>query len=304
MPMTRAQFKKQLQRGLNTVFGLEYKRYPEQWRQIFDVSDSDKAWEEDTLVVGLRTADVKPEGKGVSYDEGGESWTQRYQHETISLAFSITEEAIEDNLYLDMGRKYSAALARSMANAKEIRGANVLNNGFAGGQFAIGDGVALFSTAHPLWFGGNGTNTLSTQADLSEASMEDMLTLIFNMVDDKNIPVAAQAVKLIVPPALQFTAQRLLMTPGRTGTADNDINAIKSMGLVSGGFTVNQRLTDTNAWFIKTDVPDGLKHFVRKAMKRGMEEDFESGNMRYKARERYSFGATDWRGACGSSGVS
>lgn len=302
--MNRALIKKQLQRGLNTVFGLEYKRYPEQWRQIFDVYNSDKAWEEDVLVVGLGAAQQKAEGRGVAYDDGGEAWTQRYVAKTVALAFAITEEAVEDNLYMNMGAKYARALARSMAHTKEIDGANVLNYGFQAGAYAIGDGQALFSTAHPLWSGANGANTLTTQADLSEAALEDILTLIFNMVDDRGIPVAAQGVRLIIPPALQFTAERLLRSPGRVETADNDINAIRSMGLMSGGFAVNQRLTDTNAWFIKTDVSDGAKHFVRKALKKGMEEDFETGNMRYKARERYSFGVTDWRGLVGCSGVS
>lgn len=301
--MNRALMKKQLRRGLNTVFGLEYKRHPEQWRQIFEVYSSDQATEEDVLVVGLGAGKVKPEGRGVDYDVGGESWTKYYRHETVALAFALTEEAQEDNLYMNLGAKYARAQARSMQHTKEIKGANVLNYGFTGGATAIGDGQPLFSTAHPLWNGSNGANTLATQADLAEASMEDMLTVIFTMVDDRGIPVSAQAVKLIVPPALQFTAQRLLMTPGRVGTADNDINAIKSMGLVSGGFAVNQRLTDANAWFIKTDVPDGFKHFVRRPLRKRMQEDFETGNLRYKADERYVFGVTEWRAGCGSSGL-
>lgn len=301
--MNRALMKKQLRRGLNTVFGLEYKRHPEQWKQIFDVYSSDQAVEEDVLVVGLGAGKVKPEGRGVDYDVGGESWTKYYRHDTVALAFAITEEAQEDNLYMNLGAKYARAQARSMQHTKEIKGANVLNNGFTAGAYAIGDGVALFSAAHPLWNGSNGANTLSAQADLAEASMEDILTLIFTVTDDRGIPVSAQAVKLIVPPALQFTAQRLLMTPGRVGTSDNDINAIKSMGLVSGGFAVNQRLTDANAWFIKTDVPDGAKHFVRRGLRKRMQEDFETGNLRYKADERYAFGVTDWRGLFGSSGL-
>lgn len=301
--MNRALMKKQLRRGLNTVFGLEYKRHAEQWKQVFDVYSSDQATEEDVLVVGLGAGKIKPEGRGVDYDVGGESWTKYYRHETVALAFALTEEAQDDNLYMNLGAKYARAQARSMQHTKEIKGANVLNNGFTGGAYAIGDAQPLFSTAHPLWYGGNGANTLATQADLAEASMEDMLTVIFTMVDDRNIPVSAQAVKLIVPPALQFTAQRLLMTPGRVGTADNDINAIKSMGLVSGGFAVNQRLTDPNAWFIKTDVPDGFKHFVRRGLRKRMQEDFETGNLRYKADERYCFGVTNWRAGCGSSGL-
>jgi len=302
MPMNRQQFKKQLQRGLNVVFGLEYKRYPEEWRAIFDVSSSDKAYEEDVLVVGLGPAAVKPEGRSVAYDEGGESWTARYVHETIALAFAITEEAMEDNLYMSLGAKYARALARSMVHTKEIKAANVLNNGFLGGAYAIGDGQALFSTAHPLWNGQTGANTLSTQADLAEASLEDVDTLIQTMVDDRGIPVAAQGLKIIVPPALAYTCERLLTSPGRPGTPDNDINALKGMGRFPGGYTVNRRLTDPFAWFIKTDVPDGLKYFQRVGMKRGMEGDFETGNMRYKARERYSFGVTDWRGVVGCHG--
>lgn len=302
--MNRALFRKTLQRGLNTVFGLEYRRYSEQWRDIFDVESSDKAWEEETLVVGLGAGQVKAEGRGVSYDQGGESWTQRYVHETVALAFAITEEAKEDNLYLSLGTQYTKAMARGMAHAKEIKGANILNNGFLGGAYAIGDGVALFSTAHPLWNGSNGANTLAAQADLAEASLEDMLTLISNMVDDRGIPVAANGLRVVVPTALQFTIERLLKTVGRPGTADNDINAIRSKGLLSGGYSVNQRITDSNSWYIKTDINDGAKHKVRKAISGGMEEDFETGNLRFKKRERYSFGVTDWRGLAGCSGTS
>lgn len=302
--MNRALIKKQLVPGLNTVFGLEYKRHPEQWRQIFDVYSSDKAYEEDVLMVGLGAGREKAEGSGVTYDQGGESWTQRYVNKTMALAFAITEEAVEDNLYMQLGAKYSRAMARGMQHAKEIDGANILNNGFSAGAYAIGDGVALFSASHPLWYGANGANTLSAQADLSEASLEDMITLINNMVDDRGIPISAMGLKLIVPPALQFTAQRLLESPGRTGTADNDINAVRSLGLISGGFSMNQRLTDTNAWFIKTDVPDGAKHFVRKAVKTSMDVDFQTGNLRYKSRERFVFGVTDWRGLVGCSGAS
>jgi len=300
--MNRALIKKQLNRGLNTVFGLEYKRYPEEWRSIFDLDQSDKAWEEDQLVVGLPGAKVKAEGKGVDYAVGGEGWTARYVHDTVALAFAITEEAQEDNLYMRMGAKYSKALARSFVHTKEIKGANVLNFGFTAGQYAGGDGVALYSTAHPLFNGDTAANTLATQADLSEAALEDMLTLMSNCVDDQGIPVSMGAVRLIVPPALRFTAHRLLRSTGRPGTPDNDPNAIRAMGELSD-VAVNRRLTDANSWHIKTDVNDGLKHFVRVAMMRGMEGDFESGNLRYKARERYSFGFTDWRGAFGCSGA-
>lgn len=301
MPMNRAQFKKELQEGLNTVFGLEYKQYPEQWRDSFDISISKKSYEEDVLLVGFGAAATKREGAGLQYDEGSEGWTARYIHETVALGFSITEEAVEDNLYGDIGAKYAKALARSLQHTKEVKGANVLNNGFSA-SFTGGDGVALFSTAHPLVGGGTFSNTFTTQADLSEASLEDALIAISNFVDDRRIPVSVMATKLIVPPALMFTAERLTKTMGRPGTADNDVNASKSMGMLTGGMRVNQRITDTNSWFLKTDCPDGLKHFVRKGVSRGMEGDFETGNLRYKARERYVNGWTNPRGAFGSSG--
>lgn len=299
--MNRAQFKKELQDGLNTTFGLEYKRYPEQWRDIFDISNSKKAFEEDQLMVGFGAASIKREGAGVAYDEGYEGWTARYRNDTVALAFAITEEAIEDNLYGDVGAKYSRALARSLQHTKEVSGAAVLNNGFSS-SYTGGDGVALFSTAHPLAGGGTFSNTFTTQADLSEASLEDALINISNFVDDRSIPISTMATRLIVPPSLMFVAERLIKSASRPGSADNDINASKSMGMLPGGASVNQRITDTNSWFIKTDCPDGLKHFIRKGVSRGMEGDFETGNMRYKARERYSFGWTDPRGAFGSSG--
>jgi len=302
--MNRALFKKQLQLGLNTVFGLEYKRYPEEWRAIFDVESSAKAYEEDVLQMGLGAAQVKPEGRGVSYDQGGEVWTARYNHETIALACAFTEEAMEDNLYMDQGKKYAAALARSLQHTKEIKGANILNNAFTAGAFAGGDGVALLSTAHPLAGGGTFANRLTVDADLAEASLEDIDTLIQTMVDERGIPVAAQGLKVIVPPQLAYTAERLLTSPGRPGTPDNDVNALKGMGRFPGGYTVNRRITDTNSWYIKTDVPNGMKHFVRKPVSGGMEGDFESGNLRFKKRERYSFGFTDPRGLVGSSGSS
>lgn len=301
--MNRALFKRQLQVGLNSVFGLEYRRYPEQWRAFLDVESSDKAYEEDVLQVGLGAAAVKQEGTGVSYDAGGESWVQRYVHETIALAFAITEEAVEDGQYGNIGQKYARALARSMQHTKEVKGANLLNNGFST-SFPIGDAAALFSTAHPLWGGGNGANKASVDGDLSEAALEDALIAISNFTDDRGIPMSCTAQKLIIPPALKFVAQRLLFSDFRPGTTDNDLNAIKSMGLLPGGFSVNQRLIDSNAWFIKTDCPDGMKMMQRTKMQRGVEGDFETGNMRYKARERYSIGATDWRGAYGSQGGS
>jgi hypothetical protein len=299
--MNRASFRKQLQEGLNAIFGLEYKRYPEEWRQIFDVYRSTKSYEEDVLMTGLGAAQVKAEGAGVAYDSGSESWTARYLMETIALAFALTEEAMEDNLYGDIGARYARALARSMHHTKEVKGANVLNNGFTAG-FTGGDGKVLFATDHPLQGGGTLSNTFTVAADLAEASLEDALIQISNWTDDRGIPIAAQALKLIIPSALCFVSERLLATSLRPGTADNDVNAIKSKGMLPQGYAVNHRLTDPDAWFLKTDVPDGLKYFQRKALQRGMEGDFETGNMRYKARERYVMGWTDPRAAFGSPG--
>lgn len=300
--MNRAQFKKQLQRGLNSVFGMEYRRHPEQWREIFEVHQSEKAYEEDVLLVGLGAAQVKPEGQSVNYDAGYEAWTARYVNETVAIAFAITEEAIEDGLYGNLGAKFSRSMARSMQHTKEVKGANILNNGFSS-SYPIGDGKPLFATDHPLAGGGTGSNTFTTQADLAEASLEDALIAVSQLVDDRGLPVSVMATKLIIPPALVFTADRLLNSNLRPGTSDNDVNAIKNQGLIPQGAKVNQRLTDSNAWFLLTDCPDGLKHFVRKAVSRGVEGDFETGNMRYKARERYAFGVTDWRAAFGSSGA-
>lgn len=301
--MNRALFRKQLQDGLNSVFGLEYKRYPEQWREIFEVDSSDKAYEEDVLMAGLGAAAVKAEGAGVQYDAGGESWVSRYMHETIALAFAITEEAVEDGQYGNLGTKFSRALARSMQHTKEVKGANILNFAATSG-YTGGDGKVLLATDHPLYNGGSGANRPTTMADLSEATLEDALIAISQLTDDRGIPVALTAQKLIVPPALKFVAQRLLFSDFRPDSANNDINAIRNMGMLPGGFCVNQRLTDTNAWFIKTDAMDGLKHLKRIGIQRGVEGDFETGNMRYKARERYSFGWTDWRGVYGSTGGS
>ncbi len=301
--MNRARFRKQLQEGLNTVFGMEYRRYNQEWRPIYSVENSQKAYEEDVLLAGLAGAPVKPEGAPVSYDSGGEAFTARYVHETIALAFSLTEEAEEDNLYGSIGSKYSRALARSMQHTKEVKGAATLNNGFDS-SYPGGDGVELFSTAHPLYGGGTQSNTFSTQADLSETSLEEAFIAISKFVDERSLPIAVQAQKLIVPPDLMFVAERLLVTTLRVGTADNDINALRNMNMVPGGCHKNHRLTDTNAWFLITDAMDGLKHMVRKKIQRGIEGDFETGNMRYKARERYSFGWSDYRGAFGSSGSS
>lgn len=301
--MNRARFRKELQEGLNSVFGLEYKRYEQEWRPIFTIENSNKAYEEDVLLAGLSGAPVKSEGAPVAYDQGGEAYVSRYVHETIALAFAITEEAEEDNLYGSIGAKYSRALARSMQHTKEVKGAAILNNGF-NSSFPGGDGVPLFSTAHPLFGGGTQANTFTTQADLSETSLEEAFIGISKFVDERGIPVAVQATKLIVPTDLQFVAKRLIGSPYRPGTADNDINAMKDMGMLPGGMHKNHRLTDTNAWFLITDCLDGLKHMVRKNIQRGIEGEFETGNMRYKARERYSFGWSDYRGAWGSSGNS
>ena len=304
MAINRAAIKKQLQEGLNTVFGLEYKQYPEQWREIFEVSrEGRKAYVEDVLMTGLGAAPVKAEGAGVQYDEASESYVSRYVFETIALAFAITEEAMEDELYSTLGSKMARALARSMQHTKNVKGANILNNGFSA-SYPGGDGVALFSTAHPLKVGSNGSNTLATAADLSETSLEDLLILSGKFEDDRGLPVPVSCKKLIVPTELQFVATRLLSGPAdmRVGTADREINAIKTMGLLNG-VAVNRFLTDPDAFFITTDCPDGLKFIERVSLKKGMEGDFESGNMRYKARERYACGFSDWRGAVASQGA-
>lgn len=299
MAMNRMAFRKQLQEGLNAVFGMEYRRYPEEWRDIFDIETSTKAFEEDVLLAGFAGAPVKPEGTGVAYDEGGESYVARYTHETIALAFAITEEAEEDGLYGSLGSKYSKALARSLQHTKEVKGSNILNNGFSS-SYLGGDGVPLFSLSHPMYGGGNQANMLSTAADLAEASLEQAAIDISEIDDDRGIPLALQIRKLVIPTELQFVATRILMSPYRTNTGDNDISAIFQLGTVGDGFCVNHRLTDDSNWFLKTDCPDGMKHFVRKKVSRGLEGDFETGNMRYKARERYSFGWSDWRGAFAS----
>ncbi len=300
MAMNRALFAKQLEPGLNTLFGLEYKRYPEQWRQLFAYNTSKKAFEEDVLNEGFGAAPEKSEGAGVAYDTAAELWTARYNHLTYALAFSITEEAEEDGLYGSVGKRYVKALARSMQHTKEIKAANVLNNMFTSGNG--GDGVVLGSASHPST-SGNQSNILSTAADLSETSLEQILINISDMNDDRGIPAAAVGVKLVVPTALVFTADRLLKSTLRTATAENDINAIKAGGYLSGGVVTNQRLSDTDAWFVMTDIPDGLKMFQRRPLKNGMEGDFETGNIRYKCSERYSFGWSDWRGIMGSPGA-
>ena len=301
MPISRSQLVKELEPGLNALFGLEYARYENQHEQIFDTETSDRAFEEEVMLSGFGTAQVKPEGTGVNYDDATESFTARYTHETIALAFAITEEAVEDNLYDTISSRYTKALARSMANAKQVKAANVLNNGFDS-SFTGGDGVELFSTAHPTT-GGNIKNELSTAADLNETSLEQALIDIAGLTDDRGLKIALNGTKMIIPVNLQFTAERLMKSGQRVGTADNDINAIKNMGMVPQGYNVNHYLTDVDAWFIKTDVPNGMKHFTRAPLKTAMEGDFDTGNVRYKARERYSFGWSDWRGIFGSPGA-
>lgn len=302
MTMTRQQFPKQLQDGLNTVFGMAYDDFPTQYDKIFDTAQSSKAYEEDVLMVGLGGALEKTEGAGVAYDSGSEAWVARYQHATIALAFSITEEAVEDGRYGDIGQKYAKALARSMRYTKEVRGAAIINNGFDT-NYAGGDGKPLFSTSHPLTGGGTLSNKPSTDADLSEEALEDAFIAIEGFVDDRGLPIMVKAQSLILPRQSQFIGYRILKSNGQTGTANNDPNAIKDMGMLPGGMSVNNYLSDPDGWYIKTNAADGLKHFVRRKLKRGMEGDFETGNMRYKASERYSFGWTDWRGAYGSQGA-
>jgi hypothetical protein len=301
MAISRAQLVKELEPGLNALFGLEYKNYADEHAEIFDVENSDRAFEEEVMLSGFANASVKPEGSSVNYDTAQESFTARYTHETLALAFSITEEAIEDNLYDRLASRYTKALARSMANAKQVKAANVLNNAFSS-SFTGGDGVELCSAVHPI-VAGTFKNELSTAADLNETSLEQALIDIAAMTDERGLKIAAKGVKMIIPSALQFTAERLMKSQGRTATADNDINAVGSMGMIPQGYVVNHYLTDTDAFFIKTDVPNGLKMFVRAPIKTAMEGDFETGNVRYKARERYSFGFSDPRGIFGSPGA-
>ena len=299
MAMNRASFAKMLEPGLNTLFGREYDSYPAEYEAVFESNTSQKAFEEDVLLAGFGSAPTKNEGASVSYDDAGQQWTARYQHETVALAFSITEEAEEDGQYGSIASRYTKALARSMSSTKEIKAANVLNNATS---VNIGDGTTLLSTSHPTQ-NGNQSNTLATAADLSETSLESILIQIADMKDERGLRVAAQGTRLVIPTAYTFVAERLLESQLRTGTADNDINAIKSGGYLPGGYHVMRRLTDSDAFFVTTDVPDGLKMFQRSPMKKGMEGDFETGNVRYKVRERYSFGVTDWRGIFGSEGA-
>jgi len=302
MAINRAQLVKELEPGLNALFGLEYDRYENEHTEIFDTENSDRAFEEEVMLSGFGQAPVKGEGASVTYDTAQETFTARYSHETVALAFALTEEAIEDNLYDSLSSRYTKALARSMATTKQVKAANVLNNGFST-SFPGGDGKPLMTTDHPTLSGGDQSNEPATAADLNETSLENAMIDISQFVDERGIKVNVQARKLIIPPQLKFVAERVLKTPGRVGTSDNDINAMKQMGMLPDGYTVNHYLTDTDAFFIKTDAPNGLKHFVRSPMSTGMEGDFETGNVRYKARERYSFGFSDWRGIYGSPGA-
>jgi len=302
MAINRAQLVKELVPGLHALFGLEYDRYDAEYEEIFETETSERAFEEEVMLTGFGEAPVKFEGSGVTYDTAQESFTARYSHETIALAFSLTEEAIEDNLYDTLSSRYTRALARSMMTTKNIKGANVLNNAFSS-SFVGGDGKELCATDHPTVGNETQRNELSTASDLNETSLEQSLIDIAAFEDERGLKINAQARKLIIPTALQFVEDRLLETPGRVGTADNDINAVRNMGMVPEGYTVNHYLTDTDAFFLTTDVPNGLKHFVRSPVSTSMEGDFETGNVRYKARERYSFGFSDWRGIFGSPGA-
>ena len=299
MAISRAQLVKELEPGLNALFGLEYKQYVNEAAEIFETENSDRAFEEEVMLSGFANAAVKPEGQGVTFDSAQETFTARYTNETIALAFAITEEAIEDNLYDRLASRYTKALARSMANTKQVKGAAVLNNAFTA-AYAGGDGKELCATDHPT-LAGTFSNELATAADLNETSLEQALIDIAAFTDKRGLKVAARGMKLIIPSALQFTAERLMKSKGRTGTADNDINAINNMGAVPEGYVVNHYLTDTAKWFVKTDVPNGLKHFTRAPLKTSMEGDFDTGNVRYKARERYVFGFSDPRGIFGSA---
>ena len=303
MAISRSQLVKELEPGLNALFGLEYKRYENQHAEIYTTETSDRAFEEEVMLSGFANAQVKAEGAGVSFDEAQETFTARYTHETVALAFAITEEAIEDNLYDRLAARYTKALARSMSNAKQVKAVDPLVNGLPGvGTFKSGDGKALFATDHPT-VAGSFKNTLTVQADLNETSLEQSLIDIAKMTDERGLRIAARGVKMIVPSENQFTAERLMKSQGRTGTADNDINAIVSMGMVPQGYRINNYLTDSDAFYILTDVPNGMKMFTRAPLTTAMEGDFDTGNVRYKARERYSFGVSDPRGIFASPGA-
>ena len=302
MAISRAQLAKELEPGLNALFGMEYSRYENEHAEIFETEASDRAFEEEVLIVGFGNARDKSEGQGVAYDQASEGFTARYTHETVALAFALTEESVEDILYDRLGARYTKALARSMAHTKQVKAANVLNNAFSS-SFTGGDGKSLVATDHPLAGGGTFSNRPSAFADLNETSLENALISISTFVDDRNMILALQGTKLVVPPQLQFVADRLLETPGRVETADNDINAVRNMGLLPQGYAVNHFLTDTDAFFVLTDCPDGFKHFERSPIATSMEGDFNTGNVRYKARERYSFGFSNPRAVFASQGA-
>jgi len=303
MAISRAQLLKELLPGLNALFGMEYKRYAEEHKEIYETETSDRSFEEETKLAGFSAAPVKNEGQAIAYDNAQEAWTARYNHETIAMGFSITEEAMEDNLYDSLSTRYTKSLARAMAYSKQVKAANILNNGF-NAAFPGGDGVSLFSTAHPLVSGGTNSNRPTVATDLNETALENAVIQIAAWTDEKGLLIAAKPRKLIIPPALMFVATRLLETNLRVGTTDNDINALKNNGSIPEGYTVNHFLTDPNAWFLTTDVPNGLKHFVRVPMSTSMDADFDTGNNRYKARERYSFGWSDPLGCFASPGAS
>jgi hypothetical protein len=304
MAISRAQLLKELLPGLNALFGMEYQRYGEEHKEIYESETSERSFEEETKLSGFGNAPVKGEGSAIAYDNAQEAWTARYNHETIALGFSLTEEAVEDNLYDTLSARYTKALARSMANTKQVKAANVLNNGFnTGGSYNGGDGVSLFNTLHPLVNGGNNSNTQAVAADLNETSLENAVIQIAAWTDERGLLIAAKPRKLVIPPNLQFVATRLLDTEQRVGTADNDINAIKSNGAIPEGYAINHFLTDTDGYFLTTDVPNGMKHFVRTPLTTSMDGDFDTGNVRYKARERYSFGWSDPLGMWGSQGA-
>ena len=302
MAISRAQLLKELLPGLNALFGLEYAKYENEHADIYESESSDRSFEEEVKLSGFNAAPVKDEGSAISYDNAQESFTARYNHETIAMGFAITEEAMEDNLYDSLSARYTKALARAMAYTKQVKAVNPFNNGFSGGSFDSGDGVDLFSTSHPLVSGGTNTNTPSTQADMNETSLEAAVISIAGWTDERGLLIAGKPRKLIIPPNLMFVAQRVLKSELRVSTADNDINALRSMGVIPS-WSVNHYLTDTDAWFIITDIPNGFKHFVRTAMETSMDGDFDTGNVRYKSRERYSFGVSDPLGAYGSSGA-
>ena len=303
MAISRAQLLKELLPGLNALFGMEYSRYGEEHKELYETETSERSFEEETKLSGFSAAPVKNEGSAIAYDNAQEAWTTRYNHETIALGFSITEEAIEDNLYDSLSARYTKGLARAMAYTKQVKAAAVINNGFSA-AYAGGDGVALFSTAHPLVNGGTNSNRPATAADLNETSLEAAVIQIAAWTDERGLLIAAKPRKLIVPPALQFVATRLLETSLRVGTTDNDINALKNNGSIPEGYTINHFFTDNNGWYLTTDVPNGLKHFVRSPLANSMDGDFDTGNVRYKARERYSFGWSDPLGVFGSPGSS